>query len=151
MATGVVAKLTYLEPLLNIQQEICYQTLTWAALSAETEADWLKMAAPPHHPLMSSGEIRAPSTLPLRWVHQMQVLRRLEGQRAESGLRRCTGTHNVRSTEGEQHEWEMLAALNLKKQERGGGPPLFSLTLQNGQNLLFSQILTLGRYSCREA
>ena len=39
MVTGVVAKLTYLEPLLNIQQEICYQTLTWAALSAEREAD----------------------------------------------------------------------------------------------------------------
>ena len=27
----------------------------------------------------------------------------------------------MRSTEGEQHEWETLAALNSKKQERGGG------------------------------
>lgn len=66
-------------------------------------------------------------------------------------LRQCIGTHNVRSTKGEQHEWDMLAALNSKKQKRGGGPPFFSLTLQNVQNLLFSQILTLGRYSCREA
>lgn len=150
MATVAAAKLTYLEPLLNIQQEICYQTLTWAALSAEREADWLKMAAPPHPPLMSSREIRAPSTPPLRWVHQMQVLRRLENR----GLSLGSGdaqAHTVRSTEGEQHEWETLAALNSKKQERGGGPPLFSLTLQNVQNLLFSQILTLGRYSCREA
>ena len=66
MATVAAAKLTYLEPLLNIHQEIYYQTLTWAALSAEREADWLKIAAPPHPPLMSSREIRAPLTLPLR-------------------------------------------------------------------------------------
>lgn len=66
-------------------------------------------------------------------------------------LRQCIGTHNVRSSEGEQQDWEKLAALNLKKQKRGGGPPFFSLTLQNVQNSLFSQILTFGRYSCREA
>lgn len=107
MATGVVAKLTYLEPLLNIQQEICYQTLTWAALSAEREADWLKMAAPPHPPLMSSREIRAPSTPPLRWVHQMQVLRRLENRGLSLGSSNAQahtvwGALRVSSTNGKR-------------------------------------------------
>lgn len=39
-------------------------------------------------------------------------------------LRQCMkSTHNVRSTKGEQHEWDMLAALADSRSRKEGGPP----------------------------
>lgn len=85
------AKFTYLEPLLNIQQEICYHTLTWADLSAERAADRLKMAAPTT-PLMSPRGVRARRPPRSGGAASCRSLGGWEGQRAGSGLSGSTPT-----------------------------------------------------------
>ena len=91
MAMVAAAKFTYLEPLLNIQQEICYHTLTWADLSAERAADRLKMAAPTT-PLMSPRGVRARRPPRSGGAASCRSLGGWEGQRAGSGLSGSTPT-----------------------------------------------------------